>query len=317
MPTLDADARRLVDLGRQAGKPPFEVLTPVQAREAYAASWDLLQPPAEPVASVRDIDIDGPGGVLRLRVYRGTGTAAGQCIPCLVFLHGGGWVIGGLESHDRLCRNLANAAGICVVAVDYRLAPEFPYPAGLDDCEAAWRWVHQHTAELSIEPERIAIGGDSAGGHHAAVLALMGRDGTVPAACHQTLLYPVTDIAAESDSYRSVADVPLTAATMRWFIDLYAPDPAARAHWKLSPLRAASFAGLPPALLLTVGHDPLRDEGRAYGERLHEAGVQMLSLHAGDQMHGVLLQGRMVRAANVLAEMLGTALRAALRPVAN
>ncbi len=317
MPTLDPDARRLVDLARQAGKPPFEALTPEQAREAYAASWDLLQSPSQEDASMRDIDIEGPGGALRLRIYRGNGTAAGQRIACLVFLHGGGWVIGGLQSHDRLCRSLANAAGICVIAVNYRLAPEHRYPAGLEDCAAAWRWVHRHTEQLSIAPDRIAVGGDSAGGNYAAVLALMGRDGTAPVACHQTLLYPVLDIAAETDSYRSVAGVPLTAATMRWFIDLYAPDPATRANWQLSPLRADSLAGLPPALLFTAGHDPLRDEGQAYGARLHESGVPVLALHASDQMHGVLMQGRMVRAANVLVDMLGTALRAALNPAAN
>jgi len=312
MLNLDPEALRLVELAARAGKPPYEALTPDQARQAYAASWDVLQAPTQEVASVRDLGIAGPAGELRLRIYRGRGTSDDQRIPCLVFAHGGGWVIGNLQSHDRLCRRLANAASSCVVAIDYRLAPEHPYPAGLDDCVAAWRWVHAQADALRVAPDRIGIAGDSAGGNYAAVIALMGRDGTVPPACHQTLLYPVLDLAAESASYRSVAGVPLTAATMRWFIGLYAPDAAARADWRLSPLRADSLAGLPPTLLFTAGQDPLRDEGQAYGRRLQEAGVPVLALHAGNQMHGVLMQGRLVRQANVLTEMLGTALRAAL-----
>lgn len=314
MPTLDPDAQRLVDLARQAGKPPFEVLTPAEARTAYAASWDVLQSPAQAVASVRDIDIDGPAGELRLRVYRGAGTAAAERLPCLLFIHGGGWVIGGLESHDRLCRSLANAAGICVAAVDYRLAPEHPYPAGLDDCAAAWRWVHAHAADLAVAPERIAIGGDSAGGNFAAVLALMGRDGVLPPAFQQTLLYPVLDAVGESDSYRSVAGVPLTAVTMRWFIGLYTPDAGVRTDWRVSPLRAPRLGGLPPTLLFTAGNDPLCDEGRAYARRLEHEGVRVLALHASDQAHGVLMQGRMVRAANTLLDMIAAALRQALHP---
>lgn len=313
MPTLDPDALRLVELGRQAGKPPFEALTPTEARSAYAASWDVLQAPAQEVALVRDVTITGPGGALPLRLYRGAQTGAGERLPALLFLHGGGWVIGNLQSHDRLCRALANAAHACVVAVDYRLAPEHPYPAGLEDCKAAWQWLHAQAGELQVDPARIAIGGDSAGGNFAAVLALMGRDGSVPAAFQQTLLYPVVDVAAESDSYRTVAGVPLTAPTMRWFIGLYAP-PAVRADWRVSPLRAASLAGLPPTLVLTVGIDPLCDEGRAYARRLEDEGVSVLALHASGQLHGAVLQGRLVPTANTLLEMLGAALRRALHP---
>lgn len=314
MPILDPDASRFVELARQAGRLPFEALTPTQARDAYAASWDVLQPPTQEVASVRDVEIQGPGGALKLRIYRGNGTLPDERAACLVFFHGGGWVIGSLQSHDRLCRSLANTAALCVVAVDYRLAPECPYPAGLEDCVTAWSWVHEHASDLVIQQERIAVGGDSAGGNYAAVIALMGRDGAVPPAFHQALLYPVVDIAAESDSYRSVADVPLTSATMRWFINHYAPDPSLRADWRLSPLRAKSLAGLPPTMIITVGHDPLCDEGQAYARRLQDENVQVLAIHASDQMHGVLMQGRVVRAANVLGEMVGLALRAGLSP---
>ena len=315
MPLLDPDAQRLVDLGRQAGKPPFEALTPEQARTAYAASWDVLQPVAQEVAAVEDRQIEGRRGAIALRIYRAAGTDAHELLPALMFIHGGGWVIGNLQSHDRLCRALANAARACVVAVDYRLAPEHPYPAGLDDCAHAWQWLHAQAHDLRVDSRRVAVGGDSSGGNLAAVLALMGRDGLLPAPIHQTLFYPALDLAAESDSYRRTTGVPLTAATMRWFIDHYVPAPD-RTDWRVSPLRADSLAGLPPTLILTVGHDPLCDEARAYARRLEDEGVQVLAVHASDQLHGVLMQGRMVAAANGLFEMLGVALRVALHPPA-
>ena len=209
-----------------------------------------------------------------------------------LFLHGGGWVIGSLDSHDRMCRRLATVAGICVVAVDYRLAPEHPFPAALDDAAAAWRWIHARAQQLHVAIGAIAVGGDSAGGNLAAVLALMGRDGTVPASCYQALFYPVLDLIADADSYRRMtSDLPLTAATMHYFIDHYTPRAHDRHDWRVSPLRAASLAGAPPTLLLTVSHDPLCDEGRAYAQRLDLEGVRVCALHLNDQMHGLLGQG--------------------------
>lgn len=313
MASLDPEVERLLELGRQAGRPPFEALTPEQARAAYAASWDVLQPPAADVGSVREQDIAGPGGELRLRIYRGAGTSPTDTLPCLVFLHGGGWVIGNLESHDRLCRRLANLAGICVVAVDYRLAPEHRYPAALHDACAALRWVADNAGELAIAPQRIGIGGDSAGGNLAAVIALMARDGNAPPLIHQALLYPVVDLTAGSDSYRRVTSgVPLTAATMHYFIDLYAPRAGDRTDWRASPLLADSLAGSAPALVLTVAHDPLCDEGRAYATRLEADGVRVTSLHLGDHIHGMLLQGKLVRASNTMVDFVGAAIGQAL-----
>ena len=262
-----------------------------------------MQSPGGDVASVRDLEIAGPAGRLTLRVYRGLGTDADTSLPCMLFLHGGGWVIGNLESHDRLCRRLASVARICVVAVDYRLAPEHPFPAALDDAAAALRWVAQHAGELRIQVAGLGIGGDSAGGNLAAALALMGRDGSAPRTVFQTLLYPVLDLTAASDSYRCVTSgVPLTAATMHWFIAHYTPDAAARLDWRASPLLAASLAGAPPALVLTVAHDPLCDEGRAYARRLDLEGVRVAALHCNDQMHGLLGQGKFVPAADVIAD---------------
>jgi acetyl esterase len=300
---LDPDAERLLALARKAAYPPFEQLTPVAARKAYAASWDAMQSPGGEVASVRDLTIPGPGGALALRIYRGLGTDPAAALPCLVFLHGGGFVIGGLDSHDRMCRRLATVARICVVAVDYRLAPEHPFPAGLDDAAAAWHWVHAHAGEHAVDAGAIGIGGDSAGGNLAAVLALMGRDGTLPASRFQALFYPVLDLMADSHSYRTVvSDVSLTAATMHYFIGHYTPRDADRRDWRASPLRAASLAGAPPALILTVAHDPLCDEGRAYAQRLDQDGARVMALHCNDQMHGLLGMGKLVPVADVIAD---------------
>ena len=313
MPTLDPDVERLLEAARKAAKPPFEALTPAQARQAYAASWDILQPSPSEVASVRDQVVDGPGGPLTLRIYRGAGTKAGERLPCQVYLHGGGWVIGNLESHDRLCRKVANVAGICVVAVDYRLAPEHRFPAALDDAAFALQWVASHAGELSIAPDRIGIGGDSAGGNLAAVLALMARDGDAPPLVHQALLYPVVDLTAASQSYQRVTTgVPLTAATMHYFIEHYTPSASDRRDWRASPLHATSLAGTAPALVLTVAHDPLCDEGRAYAARLESEGVRVTSLHLADHVHGMLLHGKLVRASNTILDFVGAAVGQAL-----
>jgi acetyl esterase len=300
---LDPHAARLLDLIRQAGRPPFEVLTPVRARAAYAASWDAMQSPGGEVASLADLEIPGPAGPLALRVYRGLGTEPGTALPCMVFLHGGGWVIGNLESHDRMCRRLASVARICVVAVDYRLAPEHPFPAALDDAAAALRWVADHAGELGVLVGALGVGGDSAGGNLAAVLALMARDGAAPALAYQALIYPALDLTAGSASYRRVvAHVPLTAATMHYFIGHYTPQAADRLDWRASPLRARRLDGLAPAFVLTMTHDPLCDEGRDYAQRLDQAGVRVAAMHLNDQTHGLLGQGKFVPAADVIGD---------------
>lgn len=313
MPALHPDAARLVETIRAAGRPPFEEMAPEQARAVYAASRPLLQLPPAEVAETRDLTIPGPAGALPLRLYRGQGTAAEDKLPCLLFLHGGGWVIGNLDSHDGICRALANAAACCVVAVDYRLAPEHPFPAAVEDSAAALAAVSANAAEWRIDPARIAVGGDSAGGNLAAVLALMARDGGLPRPVFQLLIYPVTDLAMESESYaRITGGVPLTARTMRWFVEHYAPDPAQRLGWRASPLRAASLAGTAPALVVTVAHDPLCDEGRAYADRLEREGVPVTALHIGDQPHGLLTMGAVLSPAALVVDFIGASVRAAL-----
>lgn len=303
MPALNADVEALLEAIRAGGKPPLEALSPAAAREGYTASRRLLQPPLDAVAAERDLTIPSPAGPIGARLFRGAGTAPGARLPCLVYFHGGGWVLGDIGSHEGICRRLANAARCAVVTIDYRLAPEHRFPAALEDSAVALTWVAAEAVDLGIDPARVAVGGDSAGGNLAAVLALMGRDGRVPASSYQMLLYPAVDLTMTSDSYRRVrADLQITAATMRYFIDHYAPDPIDRTDWRASPLFAASLAGAPPALVLTCGHDPLCDEGRRYAERLEGEGVAVTALHLTDQAHGILNMGKAIRAtASVLA----------------
>ena len=314
MPALHPDAERLLEMVRLAGRPPFETLSPTEARATYAASRAVLQPPPDAVAETRDFTIPGPGGPLALRLYRGL-TTREAASPALLFLHGGGWVIGDLDSHDGVCRRLANLAACQVIAVDYRLAPEHRFPAAVDDAAAALAWLAGNAAALGLDPARIAVGGDSAGGNLAAVLAIMGRDGATPAAMFQLLLYPAVDLTMASASYARVTEgLPLTAATMRYFIDHYAPDAGQRLDWRASPLRAEHLAGTPPALVLTVAHDPLADEGRAYAARLEAEGVRVTTLHLADQIHGMLTMGRVIAAGDAVLQYAATALRDAWRP---
>lgn len=320
LPTpLDPDARAMLELFARAGYPPLEACTPSQARAAYAKSWSATQSPGIDVASVTDATTGAEAAALRVRVYRPRGIAADALLPGLLYLHGGGWVIGGLDSHDSTCRRLCQGAVAVVVAVDYRLAPEHPFPAAVEDGARTLRWMAAEGRAWGIDTHALAVAGDSAGGNLAAVLALMSRDGTVPPLRHQALLYPVTDLAAEAPSYRSVrGPLPLTAATMRYFIGHYAPRPEDRLDWRASPMQVRDLQGLPPALVLTVAHDPLCDEGRAYAARLTDAGVPVDAVHLPDQLHGLFGMSRLVAAADPLldrmAARIGLSLRGARAP---
>ncbi len=299
-----------------AGTPALGTLPPAEARRSYSASRRALQPVLDPVASIEDITMPGPGGPLALRVYRGA--PGGGSLPCLLFLHGGGWVLGDLESHEGICRRIAAAACCCVVAVDYRLAPEHPFPAAVEDAAAALCWVVAQAATLGIDAARIAVGGDSAGGNLAAVIALMGRDGTVPRCMYQILFYPVTDLGMTGESYERVTTgMPLTAAAMRYFADHYVPLHADRSDWRASPLRAASLEGAPPALVLTCGHDPLCTEGQLYAARLEREGVPVTAMHLSDQAHGVLNMGKAIGAVGGVLDFAAATLREAWRIAAD
>ncbi|MGE0225889.1 MAG: alpha/beta hydrolase [Acetobacteraceae bacterium] len=312
---LDPDAQLVLDMIRTAGRPPFEQLSPDEARQAYMNSRRILQPTPEEVGESRDTVAPGPLGDIRVRLYRPAGSAEADVLPALVYYHGGGWLLGDLDSHDVVCRRFANAAKCRVVSVDYRMAPEHKFPAAVDDCAAATRWAVENAAILGIDPTRIAVGGDSAGGNLAAVMALMARDGTVPAVAFQLLIYPATDMMMTSVSSQTVRDgVPLTSSTMRWFIDHYICGTGDERDWRASPLRAADLSGTAQALVLTCSYDPLRDEGIAYAQRLEREGVRVVHLHYSDQAHGFMSMGRIIRAADQAIDMMAAALRKALHP---
>jgi acetyl esterase len=280
---LDPQARFVLDQMAARGGLDLTGLSPAEARAAFEKM--RLPLPVEPVARVVERSVPGPAGPIAVRVYAAEGLATPA--PGVVFFHGGGWVIGSLESHDPFCRALANRSGAIVVSVDYRLAPEARYPAAAEDCYAVTRWVAEHGAELGIDGARLAIGGDSAGGNLAAAVALMARDRKGPALRHQLLIYPVTDADFETASYRDNADgYMLTRDAMQWFWNHYAPDAAQRRDAYAAPLRASDLAGLPPATVQTAEFDPLRDEGEAYAKRLQDAGIPTTLTRYDGQIHG-------------------------------
>lgn len=293
---IDAGAQRVLDLGKAAKPRPFEGGSPAQARDDYNKGVSKLRGDLQTVAAVEDCSIDGPNGPIVLRIYRGI-DAPRQGGPGLLYLHGGGWVIGNLDSHDEICRWFANSAACTVVCPDYRLAPEHKFPAGLDDCVAALAFMAEDANVLGVDRRRIAVAGDSAGGNLASVVALLSRAGG-PAVAAQLLLYPNTDAAQVTDSYRRYAEgFGLTAATMRWFRDHYIRTADDIVDWRVSPLRAASLAGSPPAFVAIAGNDILADEGTAYAERLKDAGVPVVVRNWPTQIHGFASMGAYIDAA--------------------
>ena len=300
---VDPQIQALLDAGRHL--PATNTLSVPAARAQYEARIAAMAPPAA-VARVEERDMPGPGGALRLRIYTPQGSGP---FPLLVFFHGSGWVLCSLDTHDGICRNLCAGASCVVASVDYRLAPEHPFPAGLEDCLAATRWCAAHAASLGADPARIVIGGDSAGGNLAAVTALRLRDEGGPKLLGQLLLYPATDWHTPGwPSYAENAEgYGLTRATMEWFWGHYLPDPATQAaHPHAAPLRAASLAGLPPALVTTAEYDPLRDEGEAYADALRAAGVTVAATRWMGMNHGFYFwAGRVDKATVGIAEASG------------
>lgn len=306
---LDPQARFVLDQMATQGGLGVEAQTPEQARVAFEAM--RLPLPIEAVAHVEDRTIPGPAGAIPVRVYRSA--SAPTPAPALVYFHGGGWVIGSLDSHDGLCRALANKTNAVIVSVDYRLAPEARYPAAADDCYAATRWVAEHGAQIGVDGTRIAVGGDSAGGNLAAVVSLMARDRSGPALRHQILTYPVADHDFETPSYRDNAEgFLLTRGAMQWFWDHYVPNRAQRDEAYASPLRAEKLVGLPPATVITAEYDPLRDEGEAYAVRLREAGVATVATRYDGQIHGFVSLFEVFDQGKKGVEQIAAALRSAL-----
>lgn len=310
---LDPESQRLLDLMAAANRPAWNTLTPAQARDLYLSLRPNAQGPRPKDVKVVDRTIPGPAGEIPVRLYRPANRPETEKLPALVFAHGGGWVFGNLDSHDVLAAQLAIEAGIAVVAVDYRLAPEARFPGAFDDVVAALQWVANNGASVGIDTGKLAIGGDSAGGNLSAAVALWARDHDGPQLRLQLLCYPVTDAVARSGSYRAFhTGYGLDAPTMEWFFDHYAPDKSARADWRLSPLRAGSLANLPPALVITAGYDTLRDEGRAYAWRLQQEGTLADLVEFGGMLHGFLSSPMLLHGARRGTSLAAGALKEAL-----
>jgi acetyl esterase len=295
---LDPQAKALLDQLAAMPSSPLHTMTPAEARAGLELFGKAFDAQDLPIGRTEDRKIPGPVGDLAIRIYTPI-AAGGAALPGLVFFHGGGFVIGSLDTHDPLCRQLANESGARVISVDYRLAPENKFPAAIEDGFAALKYIEANAMDLEIDPNRIAVGGDSAGGNLAAVCALMARDAGSPRLVHQMLLYPMTDCDIETASRAEFAAGHfLTREVMDWFGAHYVSSADDQKDYRASPLRAPAHHGLPPALIVTAGHDPLRDEGRLYAEKLEAAGVPVIHRDYPGQIHmfmgmtGVIDEGR-------------------------
>jgi len=305
MPLESATAAILAHIAAE-GAPQLYEMAITESRSMYREMQPDL--PEIVVHSVEDLMIDGPAGAIPVRIYRPSAAPA----PVHVHFHGGGWVIGDLDTHDRDCREICVGADCIVVAVDYRLAPEHIFPAAPEDCYASLCWATANLDSLGASRGPVSVGGDSAGGNLAAAVALMARDRNGPAIAMQLLIYPVTDATMESASYRDNADGYLLSRTMMsWFWDHYCPDLALRTDPLASPITAEDLSGLPPALVMTAEFDPLRDEGEAYAERLIAAGVEVEVRRFDGLVHGFFSQAGMIEAAREGVDLAVKALRKA------
>jgi acetyl esterase len=281
---LDPQARVYLDKLASLKLPDFHTMPPTEARCLFKAMRGLAGKP-DPIASTEDRRT--PDGI-PLRVYRPLGSGS-EPLPVLVFFHGGGWVLGDIETVDNLCRRLANASGCSVVSVDYRLAPETRYPGPLQDCYGAVRHVFDESESFRIDRQRIAVGGDSAGGNLAAGVTLMAAELHEPSIAFQVLIYPITNFSFDTPSYAENSEgYGLSRDMMVWYWDQYLCDRDDGLSGGASPLRAVDLAGLPPAFIITAGFDVLRDEGQAYAARLEEAGVPVERKHYPGMIHGFL-----------------------------
>lgn len=289
----DPVAEALLSAVRNAGNPRTESLTPLEARRTSREAKLKLAGPPLPIAESSDLTIQRPGAPIPARIFRSVPLHAQEsAAPALVFFHGGGWMIGDLDTHDQLCRRLANETGGTVVSVDYRLAPEHKFPAAVEDALHAVEWTSLNSDELGIDPARLSVGGDSAGGNLAAVAALANRGGPGVRIRSQILFYPAVDMTLNlAAHYELDPDFPLTCATLNWFRSHYLEDGADETDWRASPLHATSLKGLPPALIVTAKYDPLWPEAVAFAGRLRDNGIDVQHAHFDDQCHGFLNAG--------------------------
>jgi acetyl esterase/lipase len=277
--TMDPKAQIVGEFVKSIRKPGYFPPLP-ELRQQLRTMVTLMDEPAPALARIEDVRIPGPGGPIPARVYA---ASTGATLPCVAYFHGGGWVQGDLETHHGLCARLARHGGALVVAIDYRLAPEHKFPAAVDDCLAAYRWLRAHARDLGGDPGRVAVAGDSAGGNLSAVVSQLGAP-SVPTC--QALIYPAVDFSFDTESHRDLEHGHVIPRDrVLWYMEQYLRDDADKADLRASPLRAPSLAGQPPTLIVTAGFDPLRDEGKAYGDRLRAAGVEVVYREYPGQIH--------------------------------
>jgi acetyl esterase len=311
---LHPQAKALLDFLASAGAPPIEQLP---LSEARAVRSEMIESggPEEPVAEVQNRTVPGPGGPIPIRLYR---PVKKDTLPALVYFHGGGFVICNLDTHDRQCRALANASGCAVISVDYRLAPEHKYPAAVEDAYAATKYVAEHAAEFGVDPNRIAVGGDSAGGNLATVVSLLSRDRGGPRLKFQLLIYPMVDFYDQSPSMQHYSkDYFLTREGMDWFTESYLPNREAGLEPSASPTNATDLRGLPPAMVLTAECDPLRDQGETYARKLQGAGVAVELKRYEGMFHPFFQFGAILDTAKVAMKDAASAVREALGSAAS
>jgi acetyl esterase len=315
--SLDPDVLVYLDLLKRANRLPLHQLPVQEARAGYAQGCEANGLPRNYSVATADMNVRTSAGPLNIRSYWVSGTD--NClVPGLVFFHGGGWVVGSLDTHDSICRELALVSGCRVVAVDYRLAPEHPFPAAIDDALASYRWIAENAEELGIDASRMGVVGDSAGAFLATLVALtelQNDEETRPKL--QLLFYPVTDITTESVGYsRVVSGLPFTSVTIRWFRDHFAKHALGAVGVQLAPLSAGDLAGSPDTLIVTSGFDPLCEEGVAYAHRLQDAGVRVNHLHLADQIHGFLTLGLHISTAETVLDWAGAYARQKFNTIA-
>jgi acetyl esterase len=285
-PKVAPEIRTVLEFIAAQGGPPMETLPPTEARRVAYGFTQLAGEP-EPVARIENRRIPGRAGEIPIRIYTPEGDGP---FPGALYFHGGGWMICDLETHDNICRSIAKRAGAVVVAVDYRLAPEHKFPAALQDCEDATRWVADNAASLRIDPRRLAVTGDSAGANMATVIAAKSRDAKGPAIALQVLVYPVTDLTSqETVSHKEFGeDHFLTGSVMKWFLANFLAKPEDARNPDVSPAFIANHRGMPPALVITAECDPLRDEGEAYAKRLQDSGISVVLTRYDGMIHPFL-----------------------------
>ncbi|WP_462411763.1 alpha/beta hydrolase [Neobacillus sp. Marseille-QA0830] len=302
---LDPQTKLVLDQLAAAEAPPLETLPPEVARQMFV----MPQGELEEVGKVSDRTIPGPATDIPVRVYYPK--AQQTSYPALVFYHGGGWVVGNIETHDSVCRTLTNLADCITISVDYRLAPEHKFPAAVEDAYAAVKYVYDHAEEFQIDRARIAIGGDSAGGNLAAVVANLAKEKSEPSICYQLLIYPSTNLGGEPtvSMQENSEGYFLEKGTMEWFRDCYLNSEADKQNPLASPMLFDDFKGLPSALVITAEYDPLRDEGEAYAEKLADSGVEVETVRYDGTIHGFVSMAAVLDVGKAALEKAGTALR--------